>query len=49
VIDNIDVGADAMVAGGGVVTRAAPAGAKLHGVPAQPVATMRRFGPTPRN
>jgi UDP-3-O-[3-hydroxymyristoyl] glucosamine N-acyltransferase len=49
VIDNVDIGADAMVAGGSVVTRPAGAGAKLHGIPAQPVAAMRRFGPTPRD
>ena len=49
VIDNVDLGADVMVAGGSVVTRAAGAGAKLHGIPAQAVAAMRRFGPTPRD
>jgi UDP-3-O-[3-hydroxymyristoyl] glucosamine N-acyltransferase len=49
VVDNVDLGAQVIVAGGSVVTRAAATGAKLHGVPAQPVAAMRRFGPTPRD
>ena len=49
VVDIIGIGADAMVAGGAVVTRPAPAAAKLHGVPAQAAARMRRFGPTPRD
>ena len=49
VVDNVGIGANAIVAGGGVVTRSAGAGAKLCGVPAQPVAAMRRFGPTPRD
>ena len=48
VVDNVDVGADVMVGGGGVVIKDASAGSRLHGVPAQPVAAMRRFGPTPR-
>jgi UDP-3-O-[3-hydroxymyristoyl] glucosamine N-acyltransferase len=48
VVDNVGVGADAMVGGGSVVIKDASAGSKLHGVPAQPVAAMRRFGPTPR-
>lgn len=48
VVDNVGVGADVMVGGGSVVIRDASAGSKLHGVPAQPVAAMRRFGPTPR-
>ena len=49
VVDNVDLGAGVVVAGGSVVTRAASAGTKLLGVPAQPVAAMRRFGPTPRD
>jgi UDP-3-O-[3-hydroxymyristoyl] glucosamine N-acyltransferase len=49
VVDNVGIGANAMVAGGAVVTRTAPAAAKLHGVPAQAAASMRRFGPTPRD
>jgi UDP-3-O-[3-hydroxymyristoyl] glucosamine N-acyltransferase len=49
VVDNVDLGAGVVVAGGSVVTRAATAGTKLQGVPAQPVAAMRRFGPTPRD
>lgn len=49
VVDNVDLGAGVVVAGGSVVTRAASAGTKLQGVPAQPVAAMRRFGPTPRD
>ncbi|HEX6793186.1 MAG TPA: DapH/DapD/GlmU-related protein [Casimicrobiaceae bacterium] len=48
VVDNVDLGAGVVVAGGSVVTRAASAGTRLSGVPAQPVGTMRRFGPTPR-
>lgn len=48
VIDNVSLGAGVLVGGGSVVTKHAEAGAKLHGVPAHPVATMRRFGPTPR-
>jgi UDP-3-O-[3-hydroxymyristoyl] glucosamine N-acyltransferase len=48
VVDNVGVGADVMVGGGSVVIRDASARSKLHGVPAQPVAAMRRFGPTPR-
>jgi UDP-3-O-[3-hydroxymyristoyl] glucosamine N-acyltransferase len=48
VVDNVDVGPDAMVGAGSVVIRDASAGSKLHGVPAQPVAAMQRFGPTPR-
>ena len=48
VVDNVGIGADAMVGGGSVVIRDASAGSTLHGVPARPVAAMRRFGPTPR-
>jgi UDP-3-O-[3-hydroxymyristoyl] glucosamine N-acyltransferase len=48
VVDNVAIGAEAVVAGGSVVVRHANAGAKLHGVPAQEVPAMRRFGPTPR-
>lgn len=48
VVDNVAIGPEAIVAGGSVVIRQANAGAKLHGVPAQEVAAMRRFGPTPR-
>jgi UDP-3-O-[3-hydroxymyristoyl] glucosamine N-acyltransferase len=48
VVDNVRVGAEVMIGGGSVVTRDASAGSKLHGVPAQAVASMRRFGPTPR-
>ena len=49
IVDNVAIGANAIVAGGAVVTRSAGAGARLQGVPAQPVTTMRRFGPTPRD
>jgi UDP-3-O-[3-hydroxymyristoyl] glucosamine N-acyltransferase len=48
VIDNVRLDAGVLVGGGSVVTRDAVAGTKLVGVPAHPVATMRRFGPTPR-
>jgi UDP-3-O-[3-hydroxymyristoyl] glucosamine N-acyltransferase len=48
VIDNVSLGAGVLVGGGSVVTKRAEAGTKLHGVPAHPVPTMRRFGPTPR-
>ena len=48
VIDNVTLGAGVLVGGGSVVTKRAEAGTKLHGVPAHPVPTMRRFGPTPR-
>ena len=48
VIDNVAIDAGALVGGGSVVTRHAAAGSKLYGVPAHPVPTMRRFGPTPR-
>jgi UDP-3-O-[3-hydroxymyristoyl] glucosamine N-acyltransferase len=49
VVDNVDLGRGAMVAGGSVVTRSVEAGSKLLGVPAQAVVSMRRFGPTPRD
>ena len=48
VIDNVRLDAGAIVGGGSVVTRHAPTGSKLYGVPAHPVPAMRRFGPTPR-
>ena len=48
VIDNVAIDAGALVGGGSVVTRHAAAGSKVLGVPAHPVPTMRRFGPTPR-
>ena len=48
VIDNVRIEANVLVGGGSVVTRNAPAATKLYGVPAHPVPTMRRFGPTPR-
>ena len=48
VIDNVAIHAGVLVGGGSVVTRDALAGSKLYGVPAHPVPTMRRFGPTPR-
>ena len=48
VVDNVSIGANTIIAGGAVVTRSAGADAKLQGVPAQPVAAMRRFGATPR-
>jgi len=47
-IDNVDVASAVMVGGGSVVTRDAATGEKLVGVPAHPVAAMKRFGPTPR-
>ena len=49
VVDNVGIGAAAMVAGGAVVTRSTTAGERMAGVPARPVASMRRFGPTPRD
>ena len=49
VIDNVDIRAGVLVGGGSVVTKEAPAGSKLYGVPAHPVPAMRRFGPTPRD
>jgi UDP-3-O-[3-hydroxymyristoyl] glucosamine N-acyltransferase len=49
VIDNVKLAADVLVGGGSVVTKDAPAGSKLCGVPAHPVPAMRRFGPTPRD
>ena len=49
VIDNIDLGAGVRAGGGSVVTRHADAGANVQGVPAQRVAAMRGFGPTPRS
>lgn len=49
VIDNVNLEAGVLVGGGSVVTKHAPAGAKLHGVPAHPVPAMGRFGPTPRD
>ncbi|MEP7060808.1 MAG: LpxD N-terminal domain-containing protein [Betaproteobacteria bacterium] len=48
VIDNVVIGAGVLVAGGSIVTRHADAGERLLGVPACPVTSMRRFGPTPR-
>ena len=48
VVDNVNVDEGVLVGGGSVVTRHAAAGEKLYGVPARPVASMRRFGPTPR-
>ena len=48
VIDNVNLDAGVLVGGGSVVTKHAAAGSKLYGVPAHPVPTMRRFGPTPR-
>jgi acetyltransferase-like isoleucine patch superfamily enzyme len=49
VIDNVNLEPGVRTGGGSVVTRHAGAGANLQGVPAQPVAAMRRFGPTPRD
>jgi UDP-3-O-[3-hydroxymyristoyl] glucosamine N-acyltransferase len=48
VVDNVVVGERVMVAGGSIVVRDAAAGARLLGVPATAVASMRKFGPTPR-
>ncbi len=48
VVDNVSLDDGVVVAGGGVATRDAPRDARLVGVPAVPVARMRRFGPTPR-
>ena len=48
VIDNVKIEAGVLVGGGSVVTKSAAEGSKLYGVPAHPVASMRRFGPTPR-
>jgi UDP-3-O-[3-hydroxymyristoyl] glucosamine N-acyltransferase len=49
VVDNVALEAGVRVGGGSVVTKSAPAGQKLYGVPAHPVPAMRRFGPTPRD
>ena len=49
VIDNVALEPGVIVAGGGVVTRAAKSGEKLAGVPARPAPAMRAFGPTPRD
>lgn len=49
VVDNVVIGLRAMIAGGSIVVRDAAAGEKLLGVPATAVATMRKFGPTPRH
>jgi UDP-3-O-[3-hydroxymyristoyl] glucosamine N-acyltransferase len=48
VVDNVNLDEGVLVGGGSVVTKHAAAGEKLYGVPAHPVASMRRFGPTPR-
>jgi UDP-3-O-[3-hydroxymyristoyl] glucosamine N-acyltransferase len=48
VIDNVKIEAGVLVGGGSVVTKNAQEGSKLYGVPAHPVPSMRRFGPTPR-
>jgi UDP-3-O-[3-hydroxymyristoyl] glucosamine N-acyltransferase len=48
VVDNVVIGERAMVAGGSIVVRDAADGDKLLGVPATVVASMRKFGPTPR-
>jgi UDP-3-O-[3-hydroxymyristoyl] glucosamine N-acyltransferase len=49
VVDNVALDDGVTVAAGGVVTRDAAPGARLVGVPAAPVADLRRFGPTPRS
>ena len=49
VIDNVSLESDVRVGGGSVVTKNARAGERLYGVPAHPVASMRGFGPTPRD
>jgi len=49
VVDNIELEPGVRTGGGSVVTRHAGAGTHLQGVPAHPVTTMRRFGPTPRD
>jgi UDP-3-O-[3-hydroxymyristoyl] glucosamine N-acyltransferase len=49
VVDNVALEPGVIVAGGGVVTRAAKSGEKLAGVPARPAPTLRAFGPTPRD
>jgi maltose O-acetyltransferase len=41
VLDNLEVGPDAVVAAGAVVTRDVPAGAQVMGVPARVVAGAR--------
>lgn len=48
IVDNVNLDAGVAVGAGGVVTGDATAGSRLCGVPAHPVPTMRRFGPTPR-
>ncbi len=47
-VDNVATGPGVLVGAGSVLTRNALAGDKLVGVPARSVATLRRFGPTPR-
>ncbi|MGE5171680.1 MAG: hypothetical protein ACM3JC_15060 [Rudaea sp.] len=49
VVDNVCLNAGVRVGAGSVVTKSAPAGQKLYGVPAHPVPAMRGFGPTPRD
>lgn len=49
VVDNVLLEPGVRAGGGSVVTRRAAAGVSLQGVPAHEVATMRRFGPTPRD
>jgi UDP-3-O-[3-hydroxymyristoyl] glucosamine N-acyltransferase len=48
VVDNVELEPGVRTGGGSVVTRNAGAGTTVQGVPAHPVAGMRRFGPTPR-
>src|SRR5882672_5121977 len=45
VIDNVVIDAGARIGGGSVVTKHTQPGETLYGVPAHPVASMRRFGP----
>jgi UDP-3-O-[3-hydroxymyristoyl] glucosamine N-acyltransferase len=48
IIDNVATAPGVLVGAGSVVTRNAQTGEKLAGVPARPIPTLRRFGPTPR-
>jgi serine acetyltransferase len=48
VIDNVVIGARAMVFGDSIVVRDAAEGEVLLRVPATAMAAMRKFGPTPR-
>jgi UDP-3-O-[3-hydroxymyristoyl] glucosamine N-acyltransferase len=48
VANSVTVGAGSRVGIGSVVTKTVPADSKLFGCPAQPLRTLKPFGPTPR-